>query len=118
MKKFFLVAIAILSIGVASAQTQSDDVVITFDNAKTITVSQTNLYCAINSLTWVFSTDDLATIIQHASEVENEKVKSYKYKNTTLNIDLNKGVATLKIGGHTIQAKNVFSVMKYFINII
>lgn len=118
MKKFFLVAIAILSIGVASAQTQSDDIVITFDNAKTITVSQADLYCAIHSLTWVFSTDDMATIIQHASEVENERVKSYKYKNTSLDIDLNKGVVTLKIGGHPIQAKNVFSAMKYFINII
>ena len=115
MKKFFLMAIAILGIGVASAQTNySDEVTVTLDNAKTITLSKVGIKSMAMSLELLLSRDDLVTLTHHVADIEGQKVKTYRYKGITLNFDLNRGVILIKGYGHTVEIKNMHQLIQYF----
>ena len=83
MKKFLVMMLAIASIGVASAQTVNDDVVVTISNnkfEKSINVPQSCVIAVARIIEDTLSEKDLATIYQHLGEVINSTEKTYYAK--------------------------------------
>ena len=117
MKKFLVMMLAIASIGVASAQTVNDDVVVTISNnkfEKSINVPQSCVIAVARIIEDTLSEKDLATIYQHLGEVINSTEKTYYYDKMSLYFNNSKGLVIFKGHGYTIKLNNIRDYQNIF----
>ena len=117
MKKLLVMLLAIASIGVASAQTVNDDVVVTISNnkfEKSINVPQSCVIAVARIIEDTLSEKDLATIYQHLGEVINSTEKTYYYDKMSLYFNNSKGLAIFKGHGYTIKLTNIRDYQNIF----
>lgn len=117
MKKILVMLLALVSIGVVSAQTTNANAVVKISKnkfEKTISVPQSCVVVLARLIEDTLPQEDVAVIHQCLGDVITSPEKTYTYDNMSLYFNNSKGIVVFKGHGYTVTVNNIKDYQNIF----